>query len=440
MKYYKSYNLYLVFAFVLFFSNCEKEKSESFLKRNVEQLSFDYIEESKEFTVRATGDWSIQIPDEDNWIKVEPQSGTGDGNTYQKVKVTCIRNTSEARKGTIYLSGSSQQNVPIKINQNNGLFEWATHSNGKYLALEGDLTVGKTITAKLKVPYRKAVGDEKFPVTIELSGKGATGINAPTGPIQVSTSGDGFLYIPLNGLTETQGLVEIAVKIDNQDFGTMQTIAGQGQTIIKQSFDNFLWGGDCIANKDGITSIKATAEMALGDETILCAVGTNGANGSGVTSTIRTSNPTFYKSIGLEGWLGVRNYMRPGYIQLGAASATATEFGSILTPALPIPTGENKDLLVTFKAALYNNPGPSSILVGLFPKAVQGVTLANINSLTNKVSIPFNVATMKWIEVSCVIKAATNASALTIMLPEDTNQNGTVQASRLYIDDIIVTY
>lgn len=440
MKYSKSYNLFLVFAFVLFFFSCEKEKSESFLKRNIEQLSFDYMEESKEFTVRATGDWSIQIPEENSWIKVEPQSGTGDGNTYQKVKVTCNRNKEDAREGVLYLNGSGQQNVPIKIIQNNGLFEWVTHANGKYLALDGDLTVGKTTAAKLKIPYRKAGGDENFLVTVSLSGKGGTGIMVPSGQIQVSGSGDGFLYIPLSGQPNTQGVVEVSVKIDNQDFGSIQTIAGQGKTLIKQSFDYFLWGGDCIANKEGITSVKATSEMALGDETKICVIGDNGANGSGVTSTIRTSNATFYKSIGMENWLGVRNYMRPGYIQLGAASATSTEFGSILSPALDIPTGENKDLLVTFKAALYNTPYPSSILVGLFPKAVQGVTLTNINTLTSKTSIPFVVATMKWVEVSCVIKGATNASALAIMLPEDTNQNGTVQASRLYIDDIIISY
>ncbi|ACU05965.1 BACON domain-containing protein [Pedobacter heparinus] len=440
MKYPNYLCLFLLLALNTCFYSCSKNEDEPFLKRNLDELSFNYFEESKEFTIRATGDWSIDIPAGNEWIKVEPSSGTGDGKSYQKIKVTCLQNISEKREGTIYLNGAGQANVPLKVRQNNGLFEWYKYPNGKYLALTGTLIAQQNSNLQIKIPYRKAIGNESFPVQVSLTGKGAAGLQFNGNQGTITDRGDGYLYLPVSGTPTTQGELLIQVKVNNQDFGTIQTITANGTTLVQQNFAKFLWGGDCIGNKDGVTSTKAIAEMSLADETILCVVGTNGANGSGVTSTIRTSNPTLYKEMGLENWLGVRNYMRPGYLQLGATSATATEFGSIITPGLALGAGETKDILVTFKVAFYNAPFPSSVLVGLFPKSVLGVNIANLNLLTNKESIPLEMNTLTWVEVSCVIKNATNASSLAILLPESTNQAGTVQASRLYIDDIIVTY
>lgn len=440
MKYRNYLSTILLFALSTCFYSCSKTEKEPFLKRNLEELSFDYIEESKEFTIRATGEWSINIPASNNWIKVEPSSGTGNGETYQKIKVTCLRNTDDKREGIIYLNGSGQDNVPIKIQQNNGLFEWYKHPNGKYLSLDGALIVQQNSSLQIQIPYKKAIGNESFPVEVSLSGKGAAGLQFTGSQGSITNGGDGYMYLPITGTPTTQGELQIQVKVNNQDFGTLQTIASNGTTLIEQHFTKFLWGGDCIGNKDGVTTTKATAEMALSDETIVCTIGTNGANGSGVTSTIRTSNTSLYQEIGLENWLGLRNYMRPGYIQLGATSATGVEFGSIISPGLALANGETKDILVSFKVAFYNSPYPPSVLVGLFPKGVIGVNLNNLNLLTNRESIPLAIAQQTWVNVSCVIKNATNASSIAILLPEDTNQGGTVQASRIYIDEIKVTY
>lgn len=426
----------LLISSVCIFS-CKKDGSQ-YLKRNTDHLSFGYNESSGHFTVRATGQWSIVIPDEFNWIKVSPQTGTGDGAAYQEVQVTCMNNPGEARQGFIYLQGGGQSDVPVKIDQKNGVFEWLHYDNGSLLSLQGHLILNAPSAASIKIPYIKATGKEQVSVQVTFSGKGAGGLTATPAPLNLE-AGDGFLQIPVSGTPTVQGEVNISVKVDGKDFGTLSTITGIGQTIIDQQFNKFLWGGDCIANKTGITTTMPTASMTLSDATAACAVGTNGANGSGVTSTIRNTNAAFYKAIEMENWAGVRNYMRPGYIQLGAASATADEYGSLITPTLNLPPG-TFDLLVQFRLGIYIQPAPQQLVVALIPANSDGVKISNYNTITSKVQVPVTIPAYKWVNYSCVIKNATNASALAIALPESLNQGGAVQAGRIYVDDINVDY
>lgn len=417
--------------------SCKKDSPE-FLKRNTDQLSFSYNESTSTFTVRSTGPWSITVPSESSWIKVSPENGIGDGSTYQTVQVTCIDNSGDEREGVIYLQGSGQANVPINIKQANGVFEWLKYGNGNQFSLEDLLIKGSASTAFIKIPYIKATGKEKVKAEVNFSGKGATGLSASTDPISIEP-GDGYLKIPILGTPTEQGQVDISIKVNGTSFGQVSTIAGIGQTLIDQPFDKFLWGGDCIGNKEGISTTSPTASMSLGDETAVCAVGTNGANGSGVTSTIKKSNPAFFKAIGLENWSGVRNYMRPGYIQLGSASATGDEFGSIISPKLNLPAG-SYDLLVTFRLGLYNQPTPGQLTVGLIQGSPDGIDISNFNTIASKTIVPVDFPLQKWVEFTCIIKNATNASSLVITLPESIANAGTVGAARVYVDDIKVSY
>lgn len=428
-------------TFLFIFASCIfscKKDGPQFLKRNTDHLSFGYSESSAHFTIRATGAWSIVIPDEFNWISVSPQQGNGDGSTYQDIQVTCLDNPGQERQGFIYLQGGGQKDVPVQIEQANGVFEWLRYDNGSYLSLQDQLIVNTPSAASINIPYIKATGKEQVTVDVTFAGQGADGLHIATTPLDLQ-AGDGYLKVPVLGTPTTQGEVTMTVKVNGQDFGTLTTIAAIGQTLIDQSFDKFPWGGDCIANKAGITTINPTASMTLADETTACAVGTNGANGSGVTSTIRNSNPEFYKAIGMENWTGVRNYMRPGYIQLGAASATGDEYGSLISPPLNLPAG-NFDVLVHFKLGIYNQPAPDKIVVGLIPKNTAAVEIGNYNTITGKVQVPVDIPALKWVDFTCVIRNATNESALVISLPEELNQGGAVQASRIYVDAINAYY
>jgi hypothetical protein len=369
---------------------------------------------------------------------VFPQTGNGDGTAYEEVQVTCMNNPGDARQGYIYLQGGGQSDVPVKIDQENGVFEWLHYDNGSQLGLQDHLILNTPSAASITIPYIKATGKEQVTVQVTFTGKGANGLTTATTPLSLE-AGDGSLQIPVSGTPTVQGEVNMNVKVDGKDFGTLSTVTGVGQTLIDQQFDKFLWGGDCIANKAGVTTTMPTASMTLADVTAACAVGTNGANGSGVTSTIRNTNPNFYKEIEMENWAGVRNYMRPGYIQLGAASATADEYGSLITPTLNLPAG-TFDVLVQFRLGIYVQPAPQQIVVGLIPQNTDGVKISNYNTITSKVQIPVTIPALKWVNYSCVVKNATNGSALAIALPESLNQGGAVQASRIYVDAINVYY
>ncbi|NCC89467.1 MAG: hypothetical protein EOM01_03820 [Spirochaetia bacterium] len=424
---------------MLFFVSCE-ESSEEFLKRNLEELHFDYTESTLEFTVRATGEWRVTIPAEYSWIQADPATGTGNPEEYQKIRITCERNVGDAREGSILLNGSGQSDVEIKIFQRDGLFEWITVPNGARMAVDGLLQVDNASTAYIMIPYLKATGEETFTMSATLSGKGAEGLSVNQSQVAIVEEGDGFIVIPISGTPTHQGVVNVQVTLDNQDLGTVSSLSRSGSTILTKSFDEFKWGGDCIGNREGITSVNATADLAMSDETKVCAIGDNGANGSGVTSTIRGNNASFYDEIKMTGWMGLRNYMRPGYIQIGAASATASEYGSLITPGLEIPDGVTVDLLVTFRGATYNDPAPDRIMLGLYPKGVSGINISNVHNVTQRAYVPFVIGHQKWVEFSVIVQNATNESALSISFPEDWVQNDAVQAGRFYIDDIVVSY
>lgn len=426
---------------IAFSSSCEKKEEGEFLKRNLKELSFSYQEEEQEFTIRATGDWRIDIPEEFSWISVSPQSGTGDGETYQKIIVTCSRNIADERKGKLLLNGSGQANVEIEVTQANGLFEWGSHPNGSRVAIINDLKVNAASSSAIAVPYRKALGNENVDVEATITGKGATGLSIPHNTASITEEGDGLLLIPIEGTAIQQGGVTVSLKVNGEDFGEVTTLVGIGETILKQNFDRLLWGGDAIGNKPGVSSVNPTGSLDINDETVAVAAGGNGANGSGVTSTIRLNDPNFYNQIGLAGWLGYRNYMRPGYLQLGAASATADQFGSLMSPPLDIPAGESYDIHVKFKMALYVDPVPERLMVGLFPKGDgDGLNASNLSRVTEKMYIPAKIPYQKWVDVDCVIPNATNNVLLLFSIPDELLQNNAVQASRIFIDEIEVTY
>lgn len=442
MKTYYSLLCLTCTLLVSILGSCSSDESE-FLKRNLTDLRFDYIESSKVFTIRASGDWRIDIPNEYSWIQVEPSNGIGDGETYQQITVKCNRNRNIDREGVIYLNGSGQSNVPINVFQQNGLFEWKPAGNGRPFLIDKYPIVGAESEATIKVPYAKAVGDENYPIEVVLSGKGAEGLSVAESAVVIAEEGDGMLNIPIAGIAKTQGRVNVKVKINNQEFGEEITLAAIGVKVISQDFNKFPWGGDCIGNKAGVTTTVATASMTLADPTKACVIGDNGANGSGITSTVRTGNPAFYQSIGLDGWYGLRNYMRPGYLQLGAASATDQQFGSVITPGLDIPNGMTYDVMVTFKGAKYNAPAPDRLVLGLFSKNTQGLSytdMINVDVKKTMVEIPFEIGYQSWGTFSSVVENATSASALFISLPESMYVSGAVQAGRAYVDDIVIIY
>lgn len=140
MKFIHKLTIVLALGGICGLAACSDD-DQGFLKRNLREMSFPYVESSDTFTIRATGDWQISdTPDSREWtnaygwVHVDQLSGKGDPGTYQKVTVTCDQNTSEERNATIYLHGCGEENVAIAIRQDNGIFEWKPFDNGQRYA------------------------------------------------------------------------------------------------------------------------------------------------------------------------------------------------------------------------------------------------------------------------------------------------------------------
>ncbi len=452
-------------------AGCQKGDGD-FLKRNTQSLKFSYMASSETFTVRASGDWYIsdapgttQWTDTYGWVSVDKLSGTGDGASYEKITVTCAQNIEAERTATIYLHGPGQQDVPISITQENGVFEFTSFSNGAGIALSGILKKGEASEASLAIPYIKALGNEVYDVTVTME-EGGEGLRVASGEYRINASGSGSLEIPVEGTPSSQGTVRFSVKAKDAmdtsageiDFGEVQTIVRAGFdsegnviALVDQNFNKMPWGGDCIANVKGVVPVDATvATLAIDAATKECAVGDNGL-GSGVTSTLRSSNPALFSALGLAGWTGYTNYMRPGYIQLGQASTnTIGQPGSLVSPEFNIPEGCSA-MQLTLKVAVWCDH-PDAIEVGICDKH-DGV-YSNINQgnyqdrYINKVKyrtyasiedIKYNT----WAEYSFVLPCAGLSSPKSIyaVIPQSWwNEDGTIPLGRVYVDDIKLVY
>ena len=328
MKFIHKLTIVLALGGICGLAACSDD-DQGFLKRNLREMSFPYVESSDTFTIRATGDWQISdTPDSREWtnaygwVHVDQLSGKGDPGTYQKVTVTCDQNTSEERNATIYLHGCGEENVAIAIRQDNGIFEWKPFDNGQQFDVSGMLKLNAEAGAKLRIPYIKALGTEKYTVTVTQTG--GDGITAASGSYSLPTAGNGYIEVPLTGTATKQGIVTFAVKATDEagaekDFGSVSTIVragfdaqGEELPLLTQNFGKFPWGGDCIGQKAGVTTAdKTVANLSLDNETVSVSAGTNAGIG-GITSTVRNGNAAFYRAIGMEGWNRLPELYVPG--------------------------------------------------------------------------------------------------------------------------------
>lgn len=234
MKFFHKLTIILALAGIGGLTACSDDDS-GFLKRNLREMSFSYVESSNTFTIRATGDWYISdVPDSREWtdaygwVHVDQLAGKGSPDTYQKITVTCDQNVSDERTATIYLHGCGEENVAIAIKQENGIFEWKPFDNGQRFGVSGLLKLNAESEASLRIPYIKAVGTEKY--TVSVTQTGGNGLTAAAGSYSISSPGNGFIEIPLTGTATKQGIVTFALKVTDAagvetDFGEISTLS-----------------------------------------------------------------------------------------------------------------------------------------------------------------------------------------------------------------------
>ena len=84
MKFIHKLTIVLALGGICGLAACSDD-DQGFLKRNLREMSFPYVESSDTFTIRATGDWQISdAPDSREWtnaygwVHVDRLSGKGD--------------------------------------------------------------------------------------------------------------------------------------------------------------------------------------------------------------------------------------------------------------------------------------------------------------------------------------------------------------------------
>ena len=176
---------------------------EAFVLRNTDVLNFSHEASSQSFTVRSNGTWSVSSPDE--WITLNPASGSGDGVAYENVTATVAHNGNVARSGKIAIH-AAERDIYISVHQNEGFLLFGQPS------LSGSLAIGEPVAGiNLRIPYSRAAGNEQFQLSVRVSGEAAGGID-PVDNYPVSLTGkEGMIYVPLTGEPTKDGSLKFSV-------------------------------------------------------------------------------------------------------------------------------------------------------------------------------------------------------------------------------------
>lgn len=316
----------LCFLCLYNFSSCESDNDDPFVKRDTDEFQFEYTQSSQSLSVRTNGEWSVNS--ENDWIHLDPLSGTGNGNDYQNVNITVKHNSSEAREGIVYLTAAGKT-VEVKIYQDNGILTW----DKPYF--EGTLLEGEEIkNARVFIPYNKAMGEETVSLDIKLSGDGAEGISAvPVKDFQL-TAGSGTIVLSLQGIPRSMGdlLINLKANISIQseaiELPAMRSFVASDNIIYEMDFNKLVWGGDYMANLPGIRPASITTSMLPTDEpTEVCK-----ATDDGSADLMSAKMADFKSNRGLAEWTGSKVYEKIGYVKIGTGSAK----GYLVSPKLDL--------------------------------------------------------------------------------------------------------
>lgn len=343
-------NLSAVVLLLSFMASCSKEDNEPFLKRDTDNLTFQYTESTASFTVRTNGAWSLDLSEAD-WITADQTEGVGDGEKAQTVTVTAKRNVGEARQGVIKIIASSKQ-AAINISQAEGKVVFGTPYFTNALAPGFELE-----DVNLVIPYSKGGLSESAAVNVQVSGTGAPGIQVSNIEAEMSSE-NGEIKIPLTGTPTTAGPVTLKVQLLGQELTVNTSVKEQGNAdpvgtiYLAQDFDLLVLGGDHVGGKAGIHLVGAwptvDGKRVLPENPTFEASGTRNTDGTG--DYFATMHPSFVAARGLAGWTGSRVYERPGYVKIGT---TASTDGFIATPKLTAISGW-ADVKVKFTAARWS--------------------------------------------------------------------------------------
>lgn len=365
---------------------------------------------SETYTVQATGKWKVEPLRKENWLKIDPMEGNGNG-TFT---VTVYKNTDpEARELTLFftLDGKLQNNV-LKVEQA------GTTDQGQvkdpYLKIDG-------ISNRLEVLEEGSNGQ----YILRSTGKWKVAVEDESDWVKVSPmegEGDTPITITVDKNTDIERTANLLLFLDEVQQASPLTVYQkgvklqvEGDVVLKEDFNWLTYGSEIFNATSGETRIAlwSTEELA-----------------KGWTSTINTTEGGGnYASI----------YARPGFIKLGRTNYG----GDLISPKLA-NVQRTKNLLVTFKAVRYATgdhyllnvgvKGPGTVSVNQFN--VMNVATPNSNLESCRAAWQAPEATYSF-----VVTGATAETQIWLLGGAFDQRAGNWPATvnRIFVDDIVVT-
>lgn len=399
-------------SFIILLGSCKKDSGMNGhfeLKNNPSAVEAPASGFTETYTFSASGAWKIEALRKENWVKIEPSEGNGDG-TFT---LTVVRNTTpEARSTALVFSidGRLQSEV-LHITQQSGSTQGEVSDpylnfDGKPASLEfteAAITSNHIIrsTGKWKVELEdevdwisiapmEGVGD--VPVTLTVN----KNIDPPR-----STR---LLFF----LDDVQQSYSLPV---NQQGITPQV---SGDLILQEDFSWLTYGSNIFNATTGETRIGLWTQAELA---------------KGWTSTINTTDGGGnYASI----------YGRPGFIKLGRTNYG----GDLISPKLT-EVQRTQNLVVTFKAVRYATGDHYLLTVG-----VNGPGTVSVSSF-NVMNVASPNSTLAGCEAAWLAPEATYSFVITGATAEtqvwflggafdQRTDNWPKTTNRIFLDDIVV--
>lgn len=377
------YLLATLFICSMFLVSCDDDNSIDVPIRDTDKLSFAYTQDTKKFTVRADGQWTVSA--DQPWLSFSATSGSGDGKTLEWIQVTAEDNQDVERIAKISIKLGDKISE-IEVTQADGRIELGTPS------IQGKLLYNESLEdVYLLIPYKKSRGTEK--ATTDITITGMDGITVENLSDVELLSGSNNISVPLAGIPPKMGDVNFTIKvnIDGREFDPIKftaTVVSEN-IILSQSFDLMVWGGDYINQKAGVKSNKGNSALPSdsGDAIASCTANTDGTNN--LFGTALRPNFIDGDERGLAGWNGWGVFERPGYIKFG----TGSYGGWLATPPLTFklkPGEETRNLYVSFDYCRWHEEPKITT-----PFKVEGSGVASITSLSGDENYTWKRYTIK---------------------------------------------
>lgn len=290
----------MTLGLVLAIAGCRKESD--VFTREQDALSVDCNEQSIRQNILCLGEWTSrsEVP----WLKVVPESGSGNGRDYQFYEIAVDYNGSDAREGIVYLIHNGRE-FPVTVNQAKCSFELGR------VSFSGSLTEGVESRASLLVAYRNASGNETIGFSCKVGGDASAGLSVP------STSGgfkagDGSIALEIQGTPAAKGEVEFEVFADGVSIGKTSAMVeeasapspGPGSTM------EVIWS---LTDHQGDASERA--ELNARHPEWLNSMTMNADKGSGVLSIVGAPGRPAAPAIGSQSFADGHLYIKGMYDQ-----------------------------------------------------------------------------------------------------------------------------